>query len=289
MKRFLFPLLILPLLGACVKNNPEPIWLEIDAWTLESNSASLESPGVLEHNFTDVWVYVDNKIVGVFEVPCKIPVLTSGNKKIQLFPTIRNNGISATKKIYPFVESFEVTMDLQEGETYHIAPKTRYYSNCHFWLEEFENSTTLIETDNSVSNATMTVGNFPGVSQWGNCGHIALTNADSLWAGITSTSFTNLPKQGAEVFLEINYHNTNSLLTGVLSYLNGVSTDHPNISMNAQSQSTVHWKKIYIDLHEIISNTYTATSYKMYFRALKSIDNTPNTDVYIDNIKIVHF
>lgn len=288
MKKFLFLLLILPIFSACVKNNPAPVWLEIDAWTLEVNPNSLNNAGVLEHNFTDVWVYVDNKIIGVFEVPCKIPVLVSGNKKIQLFPTIRNNGISATKKIYPFVEPFEVTMDMSEGQTIHLSPKTRYYANCDFWLEEFESNNTLISTDNSVSNTSLTVGTFPGISQWGQCGHIGLTNADSLWVGLTS-SFTDLPKQGAEVYLEINYHNTNPLLTGVLSYIQSAATDHPNISLNAQSASNVRWKKIYIDLHEIISNTYTATSYNMYFRALKSIDNTPNTDVYIDNIKIVHF
>lgn len=288
MNKFLLPLLIIPLISACVKNNPAPVWLEIDAWTLESNPTSAQSPGVLEHNFSDVWVYVDNKIIGVFEVPCKIPVLASGYKKIQLFPTIRNNGISATKKIYPFVEPFEVTMDLQEGQTIQISPKTRYYSNCEFWLEEFETNTTLISTDNSVSNATLDVGIYPGISLWNKCGHIGLTNADSLWAGLTP-SFTDLPKQGAEVYLEINYYNTNSLLTGVYSYYQGSPTDHPNIALNAQSPSSVRWKKIYIDLREIISNTYNATSYNMYFRALKSIDNTPNTDVYIDNIKIVHF
>ena len=290
MRFFILFLLALPVLSGCVKNNPDPIWLQIDEWTLESNPASVNDPGALTHNFSDVWVYVDNKVIGVFELPCKIPVLASGeNILIQLYPTIRNNGISATKKIYPFVENYEVTMDLVAGQTYHFSPTTRYYAETNFWIEDFESSSFKINTNNSISNASIVKENSVAISQWGSYGHIALTNTDSLWVGLTATENLNLPKSGAEVYLEINYYNTNSLLTGVLSYINGTGTDNPYISLNAQSTSDVHWKKIYIDLKEIISNTYTSDYYKIYLRALKTVDDTPSTDVYIDNIKLLYF
>lgn len=288
MRYLLLFLLTLPVFSACVRNNPKPVWLEIDEWTLEANPASSQDPGALTHNFTDVWVYVDNKIIGVFELPCKIPVLTSGNKLIQLFPTIRNNGISATKKIYPFVEPHELTANLVEGQTLHITPKTRYYSNTKFWIEDFESNTIKIEADQSVSNAQMNREIDGSFSPWGYYGHVALTNSDSLWVGVT-TDQQILPMSGAEVYLEINYYNTNSLLTGLLSYVNGTSTDHPNISLNAQTPSNARWKKIYIDLKEIVSNSYTADYFKHYFRTLKNTDQSDDTDVYLDNIKVVHF
>jgi len=274
-------------LSSCVKNNPLPVYLEINNWTLNSNPNSGvlpdTDPKVLTQNFSDVWVYIDGKIIGVFELPCKIPVLVSGSCKVTLYPAMKNNGISATKKIYPFVEPFENTFELTPGETYTINPITRYYSSTKFWIEDFDESSVKLETDVSVSNATLAVEpNGP----WDNYGHIALTSSDSLWVGLTNVALV-LPKSGAEVYMEVDYRNTNSILTGLISYASGVSTDHPNISMNAQT-SGVQWKKIYIDLKDIVSNTASANNYKAYLRTLLD-SGLSSSDVYIDNIKIVHF
>ncbi len=285
--RYLYIFVLLSFgLSSCVKNNPAPIWLDISKWTLNSNPNSSVNPGQLTQNFTDVWVYIDGNIIGVFELPCKIPILVSGSCKVVLYPAIRNNGISATKKIYPFVEPFQNTMDLVPGETYAINPTTRYFSETKFWVEDFENSTIKITPD-PISNATLNVENNSAIGPWGYYGHIALTSSDSLWVGL-STDVMYLPKSGAEVYLEVNYKNTNSILTGILSYPNGGSaSDNPNISMNAQGSEPV-WKKIYIDLKDIVSNTPTSIYYKPYFRALLD-SGLSSGDVYIDNIKVVHF
>ncbi|MNU94800.1 hypothetical protein D3C71_847890 [compost metagenome] len=202
-----------------------------------------------------------------------------------LYPAIRNNGISATKKIYPFVEAFENTMNLVEGETYTINPTTRYFTETKFWIEDFENSTVKITPD-PISNASLSVENSSSVGPWGYYGHVALNSSDSLWVGL-STDIMYLPKSGAEVYLEVNYKNTNSILTGIISYINGNGTDNPNISMNAQSSDVV-WRKIYIDLKDIVSNTPSSTYYKPYFRFLLD-SGLSSSDVYIDNIKVVHF
>ncbi|WP_341902100.1 hypothetical protein [Fluviicola taffensis] len=277
-------------LSSCVKNNPLPVYLEINNWTLNSNPNSgvlpNTDPKILTQNFSDVWVYIDGKIIGVFELPCKIPVLVSGSCKVTLYPAIKNNGISATKKIYPFVEPFETTLELTSGETYTFNPITRYYSNAQFWIEDFDESSVKIETDVSVSNATLAVESNSSIGPWDNYGHIALTSSDSLWVGLTNTALV-LPKSGAEVYMEVNYRNTNSVLTGLISYASGLSTDHPNVSMNAQT-SDVKWKKIYIDLKDIVSNTASANNYKAYLRTLLD-SGLSSGDVYIDNIKIVHF
>lgn len=288
--RIILPFVLLSLLfSGCVRNNPLPIWLEINEWTLNENVAALDDQGEMTHNFSDVWVYVDDKIIGVFEVPCKIPVLVSGEKEIRLYPTIRNNGISSTKKIYPFVEAYEETLVLEEGKTYTINPETKYSAACEFWIEDFDGGSVKIQTDTDYSNATMTVESDPSISLTGDYGHIALSYTDSLWIGIT-TEALSLPS-GKEVYLEINYRNTSSLLTGVKIYDSGGGTsDEPNISLNAQSNSSVVWKKIYIDLKEIVSYSSNATAFKQYFKSvLLSPSSTTTADVYLDNIKIVHF
>ncbi len=274
--------------GGCVKNNKAPVWLEINKWTLENNPLSTNQPGFLNHNFSDVWVYVDNKLVGVFEVPCKIPVLQWGDaKSIRLYPTIRNNGISSTKKIYPFCEAYEQFSDLVAGSTITINPKTRYGSACNFWLEDFESSTAKFITDTDASNATMVYGSDPNIALSGTYGYIALTSSDSLWVGVSNAPIV-LPKSGAEVYLEVDYRNTAPILQGLTGISSdGTATDNPFIQLNAQT-SDLKWKKIYLDLKEIVSYSANAVSFKPYLRALIQ-ESTGSADVYIDNIRLVYF
>lgn len=287
MKKFLFFTVIAFLLGGCVKNEPAPVWLEIKSWSIEANP--LVDPGYLSHNFTDVWVYVDNKLLGVFELPCKVPVMMEGsNKSIRLYPTIRNNGISGTKKIYPFVEPFEEFHDLVSGETITLNPKTRYYSNCQFWLENFNTNNADFDTDDNASTAEMVLEQDPTIAIDGKYGHIHLSGDDDVWVGVSSQAL-DLPQGGAEVYLEIEYRNTIPILQGVIGIASdNTPTNNPFISMNAQSASTVVWKKIYLDLREIVSYSTNAVGFKQYLKA--NLDESYTSgDIYIDNIRLVYF
>ena len=64
MKRLVFFLSFSFILSSCIKNNPDPFWLEVNEWTLEANSDLQLAEGELTHNFTEAWVYVDDKIIG---------------------------------------------------------------------------------------------------------------------------------------------------------------------------------------------------------------------------------
>lgn len=278
------------LFSACVKNNPDPVWLTINEWTLNSNGNNLEEPLMLTDNLSEVWLYVDNKLVGVFELPCTVPVLASGdNVKIQMLPAIRNNGIAATKKAYPFLKPYEVTMSLTPGESRTFNPTTQYFDNVHFITEDFTQAQFDFTTDplstasitrEANSNISMTPGNPYG--------RIHLTTSDSLWIGYSSED-QDLPGGGTEVYLEIDYMNTNSLLTGVLGIAaDGAVAQNPNISLNPQSAASMRWKKIYIDLKEIVSNSTSAVAFRQYLRA-KLDDGLSEGDVYIDNIHVVYF
>jgi hypothetical protein len=289
MKLFTYFLLPFLLFTSCIKNNPDPAWIEISAWTLESNPNAQYPQGELTQNFTDAWIYIDEKVIGVFELPVKLPILMEGNKKIQIFPTVRNNGISATKKIYPFCTSYTIYADLQKNQTLSIHPTTQYFEQTKFWIEDYEDAAIKIETSTD-SNAEMAIENDPAFLEYGNFyGHIALNSSnDSLWTGLTIGQMV-LPKASAEVYLEIDYLNTNDMLTGVLAYstANGTVTPNPYIQLNAQDPAQMHWKKIYIDLKEIISGSVSASYFRMYFQSLINAGASTG-DVYIDNIKVVH-
>jgi hypothetical protein len=58
--------------------------------------------------------------------------------------------------------------------------------------------------------------------------------------------------------------------------------------LNKQAPSAVKWKKIYIDLKELISNSPAGTYFEQSFQALLDEGDTEGT-IIIDNIKVVHF
>lgn len=278
----------LVILTSCVKNNPKPAWLKIEKWQLVANPLLSGAEGELNHNFSQAFVYVDNKIVGVFELPIKIPIMLEGDKEIVIFPAIINNGIALQgKMIYPFCESYKTTINLVKGETVNLTPVTRYSSITQFsFVEDFESASIKFTTDVN-SNATINQVPHTDPGKTGYCGHIALNQTDSLWTGTTHDGM-QLPKQGAEVFLEIEYKNTNDILTGVLAItLPGTVKTHPYIRLNKQTGTPV-WKKTYINLKEIVSYSTDADYFEQFLQMIIDPSAT-STDVYIDNIKVIHF
>ena len=296
MKTFILLFSLFFVLASCIKNNPDPSWIQVNEWQLTVNPSSQNPTGVLTENITDAWVFINNEVVGVFEVPFKIPVLVEGSSKILIYPAIQNNGISATKKIYPFLKPYEVNTNLVQNEILTIDPTTQYYDAVDFWVEDFEDATIdIVDGPSSLINLERTndISVLDNNINEAFFGRITIDQTNNLWVGSTVANNTgsivmNLPK-GQEVYLEIDYHNTNRLLTGVLAINSlGEATDNPNIQLNPQSESDVHWKKIYIDLREIVSGSVSADYFEFSFQSLLDEGETSGV-VNIDNIKAVYF
>jgi hypothetical protein len=292
MKQFFLFVIAGLMLNSCIKNNPDPSWIEITPWTLVANSNSQYPTGELTHSFSDAWVYVNDELIGVFQVSdtVKIPVLKSGEVNIKVYPAIRNNGVSATKKIYPFVERYEINTTLVQNQTLQINPITRYSPAVRFAIEDFEDpAVKLVNDPNSATQ--MSQGNDPAILQWGNFyGFVNLNQTDTTWIAYTnfeSVNEANLPR-GQEVYLEIDYYNTNNVITGLLWVSSTSIKNNTNYQLNDQDPSKVKWKKIYIDLKELISNSPAGTYFEQSFQALLDEGDTEGI-IVIDNIKVVHF
>jgi hypothetical protein len=265
----------------------------VNEWTLVENQNASMPQGELTHNISQAWVYVNNKIVGVFEVPFKIPILELGSAEIKIYPAIKNNGIGATKKIYPFMEPFILNTSLESDETVVIDPVTKYYANTEFYIEDFEDAAIKF-IPNVNSAAEITVGNDPAILKDFNgnfYGLVVLNNTtDTTWSQATnfeSIQGADLPRK-QEVYLEIDYYNTNSVVTGLLAISPSGTQPNQNIQLNAQDAATVKWKKIYIDLMELVSNSDPQAYFEHTFQA-QIPENTSETFIILDNIKVVHF
>lgn len=287
MKKLIFALATIVALSSCLKNNPDASWIKIDKWTLVDNPTLTE--GQLTEEFNNVRVTIDGKLMGIFELPIKIPVLTEGNKKIHLYPVIVNNGISATKKVYPFMAGYSITKNFQPNDTVSVTPTTHYLDNANFWIEDFDGASIKI-TNDDVSTTSIEGSDDPAIIEPMNgnkFGRVNFTTTENSWVAFTgnNTNGINIPK-GVDAYLEIDYYLNTHLNTGVIGIgANGIK-ENPMIRIN--KQATPQWRKMYIELKEIVSGLTEASYYKISFRAALESGVTSG-QINIDNIKVVYF
>lgn len=285
MTKLLGYILVFLFLFSCAKEQPKVSWLRIESFVLEENIFAQNDQGELTHALTEAFINLDGKYLGAFQLPIKIPIMEEGVHEIVIIPSVINNGISSTKKRYPFVELYTASIDLILEDTISITPKTRYYKETKFLIEDFENAVVRVETDGA-SQASLVKADDPEILQWGNSyGAILLNPTDSVFIGYTNF-IQSLPKQGAEVYLEMDYMNSNSLLTSVISYSSSSFNDDINIQLNPQENPK--WKHIYLDLKEIISFRSSATVNEQGFTAILDEAGTSKY-IYLDNIKVVYY
>lgn len=284
--RVLLYLVLVGMLAACIKNNPDPSWIEVNSFVLLTNPALSGSEGQLSQDFRDVWLYIDDQMVGCFQTPFKIPILKDGNVNIKIYPAVRNNGISGDKKIYPFMNVYEINSKLVKNQTLTVNPVTSYVDNLNFWIEDFEDASIKIQDDPNTSLASMfiTSDNLTPFSGF-NYGKVILNELDSVWVANT-TEQLSIPKN-KPCFMEVDYYNTNTFVQGFLALnLNG-NNYQDNAGFNEQSFSAVKWKKMYIELTELIGYSTNGSNFIQTFKAnLDSLQT--ETFICIDNIKIVY-
>lgn len=287
MQKIYFFLPLLFLLTACGKNNPDPSWLQINAWTLNANPNYGGAEGSLNHNISEAWVYVNDEVMGVFQLPCKIPILKAGTFNIKIMPAIRNNGIASTKKIYPFLDIYEITGTLVQNQTLVLSPFTKYKDNISFTIEDFEDINSSLIPDPNTSATTYQLSNTN--LEWFNGNYYAKINlnaVDSTW--VAYTNWTSFIAKGKDAYLEVDYHTTNKIVTELIEISPSGTVPRINYGMNAQDPSAVTWKKIYIDLKELIAASASGAYFEQGFIATLDSGKT-NTEILIDNIKLVHF
>jgi len=276
------------ILFACKKDDLTPSWLVINEFDFTTNE-SIQGPN--SEGITDAWVYMDNEALGVFSLPARIPILAEGKHDFTIYAGMKINGISATRTRYPFYERYDGEINLVRDEEIEISPTITYKSNVQFQLlEDFEDVGIDFEKD-AISDTNINIitsGTHPEIVKYGNsCGMISLSQTDSTYKGTTNTNL-NLPRN-EDVYVEIDYMNLNSMALGVVAKGPGGTNEHtPLVIMNAQDETELQWKKIYIALQDDVSYELNATSYEIYLLSILDADQT-DAIIYIDNIKVLRY
>lgn len=261
-----------------------PSFIQIDSISLNSDYFS---EGANTHNITDAWVYVNDQVIGAFELPALVPVLMKGVNKIEIRPGIKLNGISSTRAPYPFYKPYSVEVRLSEDSVTVLKPVVSYYNTSRFaWIEDFEGSSISLEKTNK--SDTVIQRTIPGdpdayTSQYSTySGIIHLTGEVKEFEIVTFNGYV-LPGKGAPVFAEIDYKCNRGFGVGVFIKNSNAILTFPLVVVN-KSES---WRKIYINLSPIVTEYPNAEYVKLFFDSDLGTTDT-EARYYFDNLKIVY-
>jgi hypothetical protein len=264
-----------------------PAYIRID--TVLINSYYPEE-GSNSSNITDVWIYVNDNIEGIYELPAVIPVLANGTQKLDIRPGIKINGISSTRVPYPFYkpllyENFNFVPDSVTNLKNQV---TTYFPDLTFaWMEDFESSSISLEespASDTIIQKTEPKNNPEAYLSENSrySGVVYLTDERPIYSAATYSSYP-MPKQGSPVVLEIDYKTNNYLNTGLLIRETSGYKKVPLVILNHSAE----WNKIYINLGPNLSLHPQASEYRIYFEAGLDHGKTSST-IYLDNLKVIH-
>lgn len=283
---FLFTLLSI---GSCSffdKSEDTPSYIHIRKFTVTSNSTQ----GTNSNNITDAWVFVDGNSLGVFELPCTIPVLADGNSRITLYAGIKDDGISAIRKIYPFYTNYVEDRFLTRGLVDTISPTCTYFDPplCNINKEEFEDAGVKFVADPTSAGNVVKTNAAGEVFEDQFSGKITMTASDLLVKAFYNVNFL-FPGNGAQAYVELDYKNNMEFTIGmeVTEPSNVVQTDNTIVTPSYDDNDNLIWKKIYINLTELINLHPNATNYRIYIKTVNP-EASNGLFVLLDNFKVVY-
>jgi len=284
--RLLLPAALCLFIASCDIINPdeeEPGYIHIPSFTMDV----LPGQGTTSEKITEVWVYAEEQIVGVYDLPADIPVIGNGLTDILIFGGIKNNGISTTRIRYPFFKPYRATIDLQPFSRDTIIPSFAYFEDVVIAEKDFENGNIMIPA--GTNQGLFNVTTDPAYVFEGERSGIG-----TLESGQTILYFKDddnlILNAGQPIFLEMDYSCNNSLSVGLLA-ANGSSVNKNLAVIINPTTLTVglpRWNKIYIDLGLIPLQNPNAQYFEFY---VEVIPDEPGREVelLLDNLKLVQW
>ncbi len=263
--------MLLLLAFSCKPGDDEiPAYIHVPAYEVFTTAPS---QGSTSHKITDTWVYVNDELQGIYQLPATFPVLASGNTKVTFSPGIMANGISTTRVQYPFYTDTIMYVDLVPTEIDTVRPAVTYRTAPVFLLnEDFENG-------NEFENIQRITGGslaFEGIA----CGKFVMDTTRKTRI-LSNTTFQVSQIDGVLLFMELNYKTTHVMRAGIIVTNSQGSAVITKVNISPQED----WNKIYLNFTPEINGTL-ATRFR-FFLEVDASGSTNPVEMYIDNVKIL--
>ncbi len=284
--RLLTYLCIVTLLSSCSlfdTEDPIPGFLVFENPSLSTTPIE----GAPTHNIKDVWVFDGPTFLGIFPLPAKVPVILSGSEKqFTVFAGVRNNGGLGNALRYPFFEPIEVSANLSAREEKPIPLLFQYSENVKFDLiEDFESNHIFVNDPNESDGEGVDILIQSEVVLSGSSSAQIIFDTDtSSFERTTLATYDRQNNLGSATFIEIDYKCDIPFLAGWITYRdNFIQRDYTVLVAPSEE-----WNKIYIDISEFVGNI-EIDRYSIALASAVTGDDPIPSNVYLDNIKLVHF
>lgn len=259
----------------------------------EYELATTPSQGTAAHRVEEVWIYSTTDVVGVYPLPATVALPAGEEATYTLVPGIRANGVSATRRTYPFYEVSTVTVD-GDPTTEEVVDFAGGYVDTEvlttkvILAEDFESANRFLESANSnveVIRITEPSEVFEGEA----CGYIRMDSAHTQLNAVTHEQFFDLPRD-RPVYLEFHYKCDISFMVGLQVFGGSQAGSLPILVLNptCDSKGSCDWNKMYLDLYPALSSIPDANSFEISLFASIQADGSEG-NIWLDNFKFVHF
>jgi hypothetical protein len=255
-------------------------------------------------------VYVDDQLVGVYELPSTFPVLKKGPHKVSVYGGIKVDGRSTVRNTYPFYKPLVYErLNLVEDSILNLQPVLNYYpigDGVNFaWSEDFENTNTLLKDLGSDTSAIRITGPeaWHSVnSYWSGKVELPPDSLDFTLVNSEELDFYSDFPNGVYCMLEMDYNCNDTFFVGVQYYKQYQLVKWPLVKVtptDKEHDKPQKWNKIYINIGPTINDNYTASYFRIYFTS----DLTTEYDLwhgyeyhpisepryyYFDNLKLLY-
>ncbi|MGC8866364.1 MAG: hypothetical protein ACP5O2_11665 [Bacteroidales bacterium] len=280
------------LLASCDKFEGEqtiPAYLRIDSIALKTVSPA---QGSSSSRITDAWVYIDEQLIGAFELPATIPILSQGSRRLKIKPGIRLDGMVQLRSYYPFYTDIDKTITLTPDSITYVKGQllngkhtlyTNYNDKVQFaWAENFEDANLAFDTVKNSKTDFQLTDNLGETFEGQHSGKVILDKDHNLFEAWASEALS-LPRNGSPVFLEMNYRCTNSFTVGIIALGASDLIQSPILSLNPSAS----WNKVYINLTPNVSSSNTGLKFKIFVGATLD-ENSEKGIIGLDNLKLVY-
>ncbi len=278
-----------------------PSYIHIDSITV---SCDYYSFGASTSNISDAWVYVDDQIIGCYELPATFPVLKKGPHKVTVYGGIKVDGRSGARAPYSFYAPMIYRdLNLVQDSIVTLNPVLGYYeigkgTNVG-WMEDFEQGNTLLKTSSS-DTSLFRVG-YPEAWQdelYSSFSGKVVLPPDSLHFMLAnSDELTDLPTNSNPVLLEMDYNCNAAFTVGVMYYKNYQITEWPLVTVTPTDSINAipnKWNKIYINFGPTLVEYRDSEYFKVYVTSHvykgTSSEYIPDRTryYYFDNMKLFY-
>lgn len=285
-----------------------PAYIHIDSITV-SPQTDYYTYGANTSHVTDAWVYIDDQIIGCYELPATFPILAEGPHKVSIYGGICENGRGSARGPYPFYKpAIYSDMNLVKDSIINLNPQLVYYPINEGvqvgWMEDFESTNALVAMSQS-DTSVMSVSYLDDSHAW-------YHNPNSFRSGLVELPPDSLDFYVASAdemtfyqdyvdycLLEIDYNSNDTFFIGV-SYLEDYTLyNHPLVKVvptDKQHDRPSVWKKMYVNLGPTMNEHTSADYFKVYmtsnlYTGYETYEYQPISEerhYYFDNLKVLY-